>query len=60
MDLLELEHLRIIDTGDGTLDRLRALAGLGIDRLHIRPADERSQCWLDEALPDLRALTPAA
>ena len=60
LDLLELEHLRIIDTGDGTLDRLRALAALGFDRLHIRPADERSQHWLDEALPDLQALTPAA
>ena len=58
-DLLEQEHLRIVDTGDGTLERLRALAALGFDRLHIRPADEPSQRWLDDALPDLQALTAA-
>ena len=34
-------------------------AALGFDRLHIRPADEPSQRWLDDALPDLQALTPA-
>jgi alkanesulfonate monooxygenase SsuD/methylene tetrahydromethanopterin reductase-like flavin-dependent oxidoreductase (luciferase family) len=60
LELLDLEHLRIVDTGDGALDRLRALAALGFDRLHIRPSDEPSQRWLDEALPDVQALTIAA
>ena len=55
-DLLEQELLRVIDIGDGVLGRCRTLAGLGFDRLHIRPADGRSQAWLDEALPDLKAL----
>jgi alkanesulfonate monooxygenase SsuD/methylene tetrahydromethanopterin reductase-like flavin-dependent oxidoreductase (luciferase family) len=58
LDLLEEEHLRIIDTGDGTLARLQTLAALGFDRLHIRPADERSERWLGDALPDLQALEP--
>ena len=33
---------------------MHALAELGVDRLHIRPMDERSQRWLDEALNDIQ------
>jgi alkanesulfonate monooxygenase SsuD/methylene tetrahydromethanopterin reductase-like flavin-dependent oxidoreductase (luciferase family) len=56
LGLLELELLRMIDTADGAMSRFRMLAELGFDRLHIRPADERSERWLDEALPDLQRL----
>jgi alkanesulfonate monooxygenase SsuD/methylene tetrahydromethanopterin reductase-like flavin-dependent oxidoreductase (luciferase family) len=58
LELLELELLRIIDTGDGAFDRFHDLARVGLDRLHIRPADAFSERWLDEALPDLQALHP--
>ena len=56
VELLELETLRMIDTGDGAMARFSALGALGFERLHIRPSDESSQRWLDEALPDLRVL----
>ncbi len=57
LQLLDAELLRVIDTADGAAARLRTLVRLGIERLHIRPADERSQHWLEEVLPDLRALS---
>jgi alkanesulfonate monooxygenase SsuD/methylene tetrahydromethanopterin reductase-like flavin-dependent oxidoreductase (luciferase family) len=56
LDLLDLELLRMIDTGDGAMGRFGILSALGIDRLHIRPADKWTQAWLDEARPDLQAL----
>jgi alkanesulfonate monooxygenase SsuD/methylene tetrahydromethanopterin reductase-like flavin-dependent oxidoreductase (luciferase family) len=56
LELLDLELLRMIDTGDGAMSRFAVLAALGVDRVHVRPADERTQAWLDEALPDLQAL----
>jgi alkanesulfonate monooxygenase SsuD/methylene tetrahydromethanopterin reductase-like flavin-dependent oxidoreductase (luciferase family) len=56
LDLLDAELLRMIDTGEGAMQRFAALSALGIDRLHVRPADERTHAWLDDALPDLRAL----
>lgn len=56
LDLLDLELLRIVDTEDGALGRLRALAELGFDRVHVRPSDDRSLQWLDGALTDIQAL----
>ena len=50
LDDLDRELLRVIATEDEVLDRVHALAELGVDRLHIRPMDEHSQRWLDEAL----------
>jgi alkanesulfonate monooxygenase SsuD/methylene tetrahydromethanopterin reductase-like flavin-dependent oxidoreductase (luciferase family) len=57
VEALDDELLRIIDTDDGAIERLQALAGLGIDRLHIRPMDPRTQQWLTTALPTIRAIT---
>jgi hypothetical protein len=36
------------------LERVRELGRLGIDRLHIRPMDETTQRWLDEALSEIQ------
>jgi alkanesulfonate monooxygenase SsuD/methylene tetrahydromethanopterin reductase-like flavin-dependent oxidoreductase (luciferase family) len=56
LDLLDRELLRMIDTEVGVFERFKALAALGLDRVHVRPADEPSQRWLDDALRDLQAL----
>ena len=56
LDLLDLEHLRIVDTEEGAFDRLRTLAELGFDRIHVRPSDDASLQWLDGALVDVHAL----
>jgi alkanesulfonate monooxygenase SsuD/methylene tetrahydromethanopterin reductase-like flavin-dependent oxidoreductase (luciferase family) len=53
---LEGELLRLIDGPDAVLAAFATLAGLGVDRVHVRPADAASQVWLDEALPALHAL----
>lgn len=58
-DVLDGELLRLIDEPDAVLAAFAALAGLGVDRVHVRPSDPASQAWLDEALPDLHALTAA-
>ncbi|HEY7043574.1 MAG TPA: LLM class flavin-dependent oxidoreductase [Nocardioidaceae bacterium] len=55
-DLLDRELLRVIDTGEGAFGRIRTLAAIGFDRLHIRPADEPTQRWLDAGLADLQRL----
>jgi alkanesulfonate monooxygenase SsuD/methylene tetrahydromethanopterin reductase-like flavin-dependent oxidoreductase (luciferase family) len=54
--LLDRELLRAIDTADGLLERLAALADLGIDRVHIRPKDAATREWLDDALPRIQAM----
>jgi alkanesulfonate monooxygenase SsuD/methylene tetrahydromethanopterin reductase-like flavin-dependent oxidoreductase (luciferase family) len=54
LDDLDQELLRVIAAEDDVLDRVRELAKLGVDRLHIRPMDERTQQWLDDALSDIQ------
>ncbi len=54
--LLDRELLRAIDTADGLLGRLAALADVSVDRVHIRPKDAATQDWLDDALPKFQAL----
>ncbi|HKC30010.1 MAG TPA: LLM class flavin-dependent oxidoreductase [Jatrophihabitans sp.] len=53
-DDLERELLRVIATPDEVIEKVRALGALGVDRLHIRPMDDYSQRWLDEALKDIQ------
>jgi alkanesulfonate monooxygenase SsuD/methylene tetrahydromethanopterin reductase-like flavin-dependent oxidoreductase (luciferase family) len=54
VDVLDRELLRVIAAHDEVLDKMRALAAIGVDRLHIRPMDEYSQHWLDEAIKDIQ------
>jgi alkanesulfonate monooxygenase SsuD/methylene tetrahydromethanopterin reductase-like flavin-dependent oxidoreductase (luciferase family) len=54
LDDLEVELLRVVATGDETLGKVRMLADIGIDRLHVRPMDDYSQNWLDEAVKDIQ------
>jgi alkanesulfonate monooxygenase SsuD/methylene tetrahydromethanopterin reductase-like flavin-dependent oxidoreductase (luciferase family) len=54
VDDLDRELLRVIATADEVLERVRELGRLGIDRLHIRPMDETTQRWLDEALSEIQ------
>jgi hypothetical protein len=53
---VERELLRAVDSGDGMFERFATLAGLGIDRVHVRPRDEETEAWLREFLPRLQAL----
>jgi len=53
---VERELLRAVDTGDGMFERFATLAGLGIDRVHVRPRDDVTEAWLRESLPRLQAL----
>ena len=53
---VERELLHSVDTADGMFERFATLAGLGIDRVHVRPRDELTQAWLTESLPRLQAL----
>lgn len=52
---LDRELLRLVVTPDELFERVDVLASLGVDRLHIRPADVESQRWLDEHLPVIQA-----
>jgi hypothetical protein len=54
VDALDRDLLRVIAAHDEMLDKMRALASIGVDRLHIRPMDEYSQHWLDEAIRDIQ------
>lgn len=47
---LDRELLRLVVTPEELFERVDLLAALGIDRLHIRPADADTQRWLDESL----------
>jgi hypothetical protein len=42
--------LRIIDNEAKVFEKLKALAEIGIDRLHIRPSDEYTKEWLNESV----------
>lgn len=53
---IDRELLRAVDTGDGMLARFATLAGLGIDRVHVRPRDAHTQAWLTESIPRIHAL----
>jgi alkanesulfonate monooxygenase SsuD/methylene tetrahydromethanopterin reductase-like flavin-dependent oxidoreductase (luciferase family) len=53
---IERELLRAVDTADGMFERFATLAGLGVDRVHVRPRDELTKAWLTESLPRLQAL----
>lgn len=53
-DALDAELLRLVVTPDEVLDKVHALADLGVDRLHIRPMDGYSQNWLDDAVNDIK------
>ncbi len=57
---LDGELLRVIDEPDGVLAAFTTLAGLGVDRVHVRPSDPASPARRDEALPTLHALRPSA
>jgi alkanesulfonate monooxygenase SsuD/methylene tetrahydromethanopterin reductase-like flavin-dependent oxidoreductase (luciferase family) len=47
---IERDHLRIIDNEAKVFEKLKALAEIGIDRLHIRPSDEYTKEWLNESV----------
>lgn len=49
------ELLRLVVTPDEALERVEIIASLGIDRVHIRPADADTHHWLDDALPVIQA-----
>ncbi len=53
---IEAERLRLVTSADEALDRFKELADIGIDRLHVRPADAATEEWLTSALPALQAL----
>ena len=53
---VERELLHSVDTADGMFERFVTLAGLGVDRVHVRPRDPLTQAWLTESLPRLQAL----
>lgn len=53
---IQRDLLRVIDTGDGVLKRLRILADLGVDRLHIRPKDGLSLEWLRRSLSSIKTI----
>lgn len=55
-DVLDGELLRLVDGPDAARAAFTTLAGLGVDRVHVRPSDAATQTWLDEALPALHAL----
>ncbi|MGV3758668.1 MAG: LLM class flavin-dependent oxidoreductase [Actinomycetota bacterium] len=55
LDVLDHELLRLVVTPTELFERVDRLAALGIDRLHIRPADAETQAWLDENLAEIRA-----
>lgn len=54
VDDLDGELLRVIAVGDEVLGKVRALAELGVDRMHIRPMDEYSHRWLNEAVKEIQ------
>ena len=56
MSTIEAERLRLVTSADEALDRFKELADIGIDRLHVRPADAATEEWLTSALPALQAL----
>lgn len=53
---IQRDLLRITDNGEGVLARLRMLADLGVDRLHIRPKDQFSLEWLRVSLGSIKAI----
>ena len=55
-EILDGELLRLVDLPDAALAAFASLAGLGVDRVHVRPSDPATQAWLDEALPTLHRL----
>ena len=53
---LKRDHLRIIDSEEMVFEKLKALAGIGIDRLHVRPHDEYTKAWLNESVSKIKQL----
>lgn len=53
-EVVAADMLRVVALEDEALDRISELAHLGIDRLHIRPVDDRSSSWLDGAVRALQ------
>lgn len=47
---IKRDHLRIIENETKVFEKLEALAGIGIDRLHIRPSDDYTKEWLNESV----------
>jgi len=47
---IKRDHLRIIENETKVFEKLEALDGIGIDRLHIRPNDEYTKEWLNESV----------
>lgn len=54
LDDLDNELLRVVAAEDEVLGKFRVLGSIGVDRLHVRPMDEHSQQWLDEAIKDIQ------
>lgn len=54
-EVLARELLRLVVTPDELLERAETLSTLGVDRLHIRPADPETQGWLDQHLSAIQA-----
>jgi alkanesulfonate monooxygenase SsuD/methylene tetrahydromethanopterin reductase-like flavin-dependent oxidoreductase (luciferase family) len=50
------ELLRVIETEDRALQRFQRLRELGVDRVHVRPADPITRGWLDDAVGELHAI----
>jgi alkanesulfonate monooxygenase SsuD/methylene tetrahydromethanopterin reductase-like flavin-dependent oxidoreductase (luciferase family) len=53
---LDRELLRVVATDGEALDRFVTLGSIGVDRVHVRPADPWTQQWLDGAVPEIRAI----
>jgi alkanesulfonate monooxygenase SsuD/methylene tetrahydromethanopterin reductase-like flavin-dependent oxidoreductase (luciferase family) len=54
--VFDRELLRVVAQEDEALEGFATLAALGVDRVHVRPGDPRTQRWLDDALPAIQAL----
>jgi len=50
------DHLRIIENEAMVYEKMKTLAGIGIDRLHIRPHDEYTKAWLNESVSKIQQL----
>lgn len=53
---LKSDHLRIIENEAMVYEKMKTLAGIGIDRFHVRPHDEYTKAWLNESVSKIQQL----
>ena len=53
---IKQDHLRVIGDEGTVLEKLNALSGIGIDRLHIRPSDEYTKEWLNATVSKIQKI----